>query len=244
VAYQDALKSKLDDLYSTAGAAVSDLSGVVAGADVLASQFADVKNALQDLQDLADGLRSGYAYTPTGVVVPFAGSDANKPPSGWLVCNGASVSTSTYADLFAVIGYGFGGGGANFDLPDLRGRTIVGVGTGAGLSARALAAEVGAETLPEHTHIINDSAGGHTHGITDPGHTHNTGAANATNTSTGGGGTRRYTNLAAADLYTYSSGTNITINSAGAHNHTINSTGTGTHGVMQPSLVLNYIIKA
>jgi len=44
------------------------------------------------------------------------------PPSGWLACDGASYLVASYAVLFAVIGYTFGGSGANFNVPDLRQR--------------------------------------------------------------------------------------------------------------------------
>lgn len=64
----------------------------------------------------------------------------------WLLCNGASVSTTTYSGLFALTGYAFGGSGANFNLPDLRGRVSGAIGTGSGLSARSLGDTVGAET--------------------------------------------------------------------------------------------------
>ena len=58
---------------------------------------------------------------PTGVVLPYAG---NTSPSGWLACNGAAVSRTTYADLFAAISttFGVGDGSTTFNLPDLRGR--------------------------------------------------------------------------------------------------------------------------
>ena len=61
---------------------------------------------------------------PTATVLPYAGSAA---PTGYLVCAGQSVSTTTYADLHAVIGYTYGGSGASFNLPDLRGRVIAGL---------------------------------------------------------------------------------------------------------------------
>lgn len=60
-------------------------------------------------------------FSLPGMVVPYAGPDA-KVPEGWLFCNGQSVSTSTYAALYAVIGYTYGGAGASFNVPDLRGR--------------------------------------------------------------------------------------------------------------------------
>jgi phage-related tail fiber protein len=45
----------------------------------------------------------------------------NSAPDGWLKANGASVSTTTYAALFANIAYTWGGSGGSFTLPDLRG---------------------------------------------------------------------------------------------------------------------------
>ena len=57
------------------------------------------------------------AAVPTGTVLPFGGSAA---PSGYLLCNGSTVSRTTYADLFAVIGttYGDGDGSTTFALPN------------------------------------------------------------------------------------------------------------------------------
>lgn len=67
--------------------------------------------------------------TPAGIIMPFAGAAT---PSGWLECTGAAVSRTTYATLFAAIGttWGAGDGSTTFNLPDMRGRTAVGAGTG------------------------------------------------------------------------------------------------------------------
>lgn len=83
---------------------------------------------------------------PVGVIQMFAGSTA---PNGWLVCDGSTVSRKTYSDLFKIIGTTYGAGNSNdtFTLPDMRGRTPIGVGTGSGLTARTLAATTGAETV-------------------------------------------------------------------------------------------------
>lgn len=54
----------------------------------------------------------------TGTIIAYAGSAA---PDGWLLCDGSSVSRTTYADLFGVIGAN-GGTGDNMILPDMRGR--------------------------------------------------------------------------------------------------------------------------
>jgi len=91
-------------------------------------------------------------------------SAAAIPASGWLTCNGAAVSRVTYVNLFTAIGinYGPGDGATTFNVPDFRGRTILGAGTGAGLTARALGDIAGAEEhqltiaeMPAHTHDLN-----------------------------------------------------------------------------------------
>lgn len=63
------------------------------------------------------------AYLPAGMVQYFANSTV---PTGWFQCNGALVSRTTYADLFAAIGttYGAGDGSTTFALPDTRGQFL------------------------------------------------------------------------------------------------------------------------
>lgn len=65
---------------------------------------------------------------PTGVILTFGGSTV---PEGFLLCNGAAISRTTYAKLFAAIGtlYGAGDGATTFNLPDMRDRFAEGAGT-------------------------------------------------------------------------------------------------------------------
>ena len=65
----------------------------------------------------------GPSGLPTGAITQFAGATA---PTDFLLCQGQSVSTTTYAALFSVIGYTYGGSGANFLLPNLQNRIPVG----------------------------------------------------------------------------------------------------------------------
>lgn len=67
------------------------------------------------------GLTPDSGATLAGTVIYYAASSA---PTGYLKANGASLSTTTYATLFAAIGYTFGGSGSSFTLPDLRGQFI------------------------------------------------------------------------------------------------------------------------
>jgi microcystin-dependent protein len=63
---------------------------------------------------------------PSGVIQAYGGSD---PPAGWLICDGSSYSRNSYPTLFAVIGKKYGGSdtASTFSVPDLRGRTPVGL---------------------------------------------------------------------------------------------------------------------
>lgn len=102
------------------------------------------------------GIVAAGADASVGTVRLFAGYYY---PPGFVACDGRSLSTSTYSALFAKIGYTYGGSGANFNVPDLRGRTPIGKGQGTGLTNRTLGQQVGTEIaavsandMPAHTH--------------------------------------------------------------------------------------------
>lgn len=75
-------------------------------------------------------LAQAQSAIPSGSVIWYA---AATPPSGFLECNGASMSTTSFAALFAAIGFTFGGSGASFNIPDLRAKFIRGFDHGAGI---------------------------------------------------------------------------------------------------------------
>lgn len=79
--------------------------------------------------DSSGGLKIGSS-TPVGALFAFAGGDL-AVPAGYRLCNGDSVSRTTYSQLFAVVGTTYGApDGSTFNLPDLRGRIPVGAGLG------------------------------------------------------------------------------------------------------------------
>lgn len=88
---------------------------------------------------------------PAGGVIYFA---MNTPPAGWLKANGAAVSRTTYAALFAAIGttFGVGNGSTTFNLPDLRGEFIRGWDDSRGIDSGRVFGSAQAQAIQSHTH--------------------------------------------------------------------------------------------
>lgn len=123
---------------------------------------------------------------PSGSIQPSASVSI---PNGWLPCDGSEVSRTSYATLYAAIGsnYGPGDGSTTFDLPDARGRVLIGYGAGLNLTNRAIGAFGGEEThllsvneIPTHLHVLADNGhvhipnegAGHGHPISQNKHSH------------------------------------------------------------------------
>ena len=170
------------------------------------------------------------ASLPSGAVMPFAGTSA---PTGYLLAQGQAVSRSTYSDLFSAISttYGAGDGSSTFNLPDLRGRVAAGKDDMGGSSANRLTDQTGG--LNGDT--LGDTGGSETHTLTEAqlaAHTHGAGSYVATE-QRGGSGTGS-PNSATGQQST----TNLTVSG------TSGSTGSGNaHNNVQPTIILNYIIK-
>jgi microcystin-dependent protein len=113
--------------------------------------------------DADDGgvLSVSIGIIPTGGILSYGGATA---PSGYLLCDGSAVSRTTYSALFTAIGtaFGAGDGSTTFNVPDLRGRSPLGSGTGSGLTARSIGQTGGEENhalsvaeLASHEHSYN-----------------------------------------------------------------------------------------
>lgn len=173
-------------------------------------------------------------------------------PRMWAFCWGQTLPIATNQALFALLGTTYGGNGVTtFNLPDLRGRTVIGQGAGPGLSPRTLGQLVGTPTetltlnqLPAHTHMAQVTAGAASGSATLYGV--NAGGGSATP----GGNYLAEDSAAGATSYA-SSGTPVAMNAGSAVISDIqaettvsigNTGGNQPHSNMQPSLTLNYII--
>jgi microcystin-dependent protein len=173
---------------------------------------------------------------PTSTILPYAGSAA---PLGYFLCDGSAKSRTTYAGLFAIIGttYGVGDGSTTFNIPDLRGRVIAGLdsdsggfadrlttGSAANLDGRALGAnngnpgDTGRGTNGAQEHLLTSAQSGL------PQHSHDIGLGTATARGDSAAEVRR---IASGGQ----SGNAGPLDASSAHNN------------VQPTIILNYIIK-
>jgi microcystin-dependent protein len=110
---------------------------------------------------------------PIGSMIPYP---SDTIPEGWLLCNGQAVSRTVYSELFAILGttHGAGDGSSTFNVPNIKGRTIVGRDP-ADTDFDTLGETGGSKThtlnlneIPSHIHgaLVSDQDSGGTFGLT------------------------------------------------------------------------------
>ena len=222
----------------TATKLANDAVTSAAIADDAVTQAAVADNAI-GADQIANGavtaakLATGAAFV-SGMVMPYAGTSA---PTGWLLAYGQSLSKTAnnneYAALFAAIGYTYGGSGDNFNVPDLRGRVVAGLDNMGGSSADKLTNFSGGL----NGDVLGATGGSESHQLLEtqmPSHTHN---ITGTYRRDAGGSPGGFFPHGSAHG---TSGRNI----AGFLSLTNSSTGGNqSHNNVQPTIILNYIIK-
>ena len=158
---------------------------------------------------------------PPGIVLPYG---ASASPTGYLLCNGAAVSRSTYSSLFAVVSslYGNGDGSSTFNVPDLRGRFIAGWDVSATASSVLTSVTAGM--------VINTTMA-------------NTGGVQAVTLAVAQ--TPSHNHLVGSNQYSIGddAGNNLQSGTSVASVSTTSTGGGGAHSNIPPTMILNYIIK-
>ena len=182
-----------------------------------------------------------------GMVAAFA---ANVTPTGWLKCNGAAVSRTTYANLFAIIGttYGAGDGSTTFNLPDLRGETIRGWDDARGVDSGRVIGSWQDGQNKSHTHTGTTSSDSHAHtwsGTTSSdSHTHTLVVSDGNGSAIKAALTQSKTNNATGTTSSYSHTHTVSgTTSSGSHTHTITTNADGGTEVRVRNVAMNYCIK-
>jgi len=180
---------------------------------------------------------------PVGSIQAFAGANA---PTGWLLCDGGAISRGQYPDLYSAIGtvYGAGDGASTFNLPDLRGRVPAGKDNMGGTAAIRLttshfggtATNLGATGGSESHTLTTAQLAVHNH--SDAGHSHPPYP-----------GYEGYWQEDSQSGVIIAQGGNFKANSlvpsTGTGYSNIQNAGSGNaHNNTQPTLIVNYIIKA
>lgn len=199
---------------------------IIGGSNAVAGTFTTVTATTVNTSTITATTYTGGGIAPTGALTMWAGAVAS-PPTGWLACNGANVSRSTYSALFAVVGtsWGAGDGSTTFTLPNLLNKFPVGAGDTYALAATGGSANA---IVVSHTHTAN---------VTDPGHAHTT----TINYGVGGeGGTVQsltsVSNQGTVAKASSSNTTGITVS--------IDSTGSSaTNANLPPYVAVGFIIK-
>jgi microcystin-dependent protein len=183
---------------------------------------------------------TGIEGIPTATIVPWSTSSV---PTGFLECNGAAVSRSTYSALFAIVGttYGAGDGATTFNVPDLQDNVAVGKS-----GTKALASTGGANTVTSTGNVGGSTANATLTEAQLASHTHNfrsqtnQGAPNPnvvcqTRLGMGGGTTSGFN---ANPINQLSAGSDQ------GHSHNMSATFSGdATSVVQPYLTVIYVIK-
>lgn len=211
--------------------------------------------ALADGTDPTDaatvGQLSSGAGVPVGAIIDFAGSTA---PAGWLVCGGQSLQREDYLELFGVIGTTYGSvNGTAFNLPDCRGRVAAGrdfdaSGTAGRLTVTTMTPDgttLGATGGAQTVTLTEAQLAAHDHALTGLTTTSEGSHAHTVPTTSGVAGVAAKAEFAA----TTSGADTIATSTAGAHTHGVSGTtdnagGDTAHGNVQPTILMNKIIRA
>jgi microcystin-dependent protein len=165
------IKSTLDSIVSNFNSQISTITN-----DITNLQNS-VTNLENNVTNLTNTVTLGFQeQMPIGSMIEYP--VATPPNSKWLLCEGQTLNTGSYPDLFALIGYNFGGAGVNFNLPDKRGKFTAGFDSAGSAEYQTIGQGGGSNDvtltnaqIPKHNHVLDTGVDGASQ--SDPGdHNH------------------------------------------------------------------------
>lgn len=192
------------------------IPGVAPATPAQITSGSDTESAVTPAQ-----LAAAVNSLPTGALAPYAGPTA---PSGWLLAAGQVISRTTYAGLFSVIGvaFGVGDGSTTFGIPDLRGRVVAAADNMNGTAANRLGSNLTDGIVAPAALAAVGGSQSHVMTLTElVAHHHTMNAVSGSNAGSTGG----------------------PVQGSGATANTSDTGGSGAFNIIQPTIVLNYIIK-
>ena len=210
------IKAKPGNSTSLASVTVGETTTLEPGADATVTNVGTAKDLILDFGIPQGEMGSPGETEPIGTIKMYGGTTA---PDGYMFANGQAISRTTYSDLFAIYGttFGAGDGSTTFNLPNLNGRTPV------GLNAKDSDFNTIGKTGGEKAHTLTaNELAAHRHGFQG-------GSALFTQPDQGVKG------LGSGNLWIEGVGAIPTTSTDGGANQ--------PHNNMQPYMVLNYIIK-
>ena len=164
------INASINAILTTIGAIQTTITAIQSALTALTTRVSTAEGDINALEVRMTDAEADIVALQAAIVAPpdnrFLGEMINRaantaPSASWMLCDGAAISRTTYATLFALIGtsYGAGNGSTTFNIPSFKGRTTRGYDSGdatfdAFVTGGANTVALVENNIPEHTHTF------------------------------------------------------------------------------------------
>lgn len=154
--FVEELQQGASDAAASAAAAAASAAAAAASEEASRTDSTNITHGATTVSAAITALETAVATVASADVGRVAFFPRSTAPTGYLKANGAAVSRTTYASLFAVCGttFGAGDGSTTFNLPDLRGEFIRGLDDGRGIDTGRVLGSAQSDEFKAHSHTL------------------------------------------------------------------------------------------